>query len=144
MQKNYRQMRMIRVGGRQPLLPVDFNNLGNRIWKLDFRDEGPILSVNSDQKIEKIRELVSKDNKFSCFVYPEVIRQIAYKIITDEEFDIGDESDCWQSRWLKYFNQSLAVFLPSGDLDSLGRSEWCDEVADSFCRKNKLLDLLIN
>jgi hypothetical protein len=130
--------------GYQPLLPVDFNSLGNRIWKLEFREEGPVLSVNTDQKIEKIRELVINDSKFLSFVFPEVIRQIAYRIISNDEIDLIEDSDNWQSNWMKYFESELNIFLPENYSDEEIRLIWSDEVSDSFCRKNKIIELLTN
>ncbi len=128
--------------GYQPLLPVDFNSLGNRIWKIEFREEGPVLSVNTDQKIEKIRELVINDSKFLSFVYPEVIRQIAFHIISNDEIDLTEESDIWQSNWIKYFETELNMPLPDNYSDYEKQSSWSDDVSDAFCRKNKIIEIL--
>jgi hypothetical protein len=129
-------------GGRKPLLTVDFNDLGNRIWKLEFRDEGPVLSVNWEGKIEKIREIVSKDKMFLSLVYPEVIRQIAVEISKNEEFDFDEDSTVWQSLWLRFFSQSLGItYIPSKD-DPKDLIDWADNVSNAFCRKNNLINLL--
>ncbi len=130
-------------GDKIPLLPVDFNDLGNRVWKLDFRVEGPVLSVNHDGKIEKIRELVIKDNKFLSLVYPEVIRQVAFAIASDKDFDYSDPGEGWESLWLKFFDERLGINYYPDPLNSNDIIVWCDEVSDSYSRKNNIITLLI-
>jgi len=129
---------------KSPLLPVDFNDLSNRIWKLEFRNEGPVLCVNWDGKIDKIREIVSKDNKFLSLVYPEVIRQISFNVATDEDFDFNDIGNSWQYKWLKYFKASLGIMHIPETKENKDALEWSDDVSDAFCKSNKVIDLLIN
>lgn len=134
----------INDGSKTPLLPVDFIELNSRIWKLDFRSEGPVLCVNHDGRIDKIREVVTKDKKFLSLVYPEVIRQIALSIASDEDFDFNDSGNSWQYKWIEYFKISLGVMHIPNSYEDNEIVEWSDEVSDSFCRKNKVIDLLTN
>ena len=129
-------------GNKSPLLPVDFNDLGSRIWKLEFREEGPVLAVNCDVRIEKIREIVSKDMKFRSLVYPEVVRQIALNIAKDEDFDFNDNNSSWQHMWLKFFKKSLSITHAPISREVTDGLVWADEIADAFCRKNKMITLL--
>lgn len=131
-------------GGKSSLLPVDFNDLGNRIWKLDFRQEGPVLSVNSENKIEKIRELVTKDKSFLSLVFPEVIRQIAFHLANDQDLDFTDPGNGWESKWLRFFDEYLSISHEPEKNDETSKSEWSDEIAEAFCRKKQIIDLLIS
>ena len=134
----------INDGNKSPLLPVDFNELNNRIWKLDFRNEGPVLCVNWHGRIDKIGEIVLKDKKFFSLVYPEVIRQIAFTIASDEDFDFNDSGNSWQYKWIKYFKASLGIMHIPISKEGKDVVEWSDEVSDSFCKKSKVIDLLTN
>lgn len=134
----------INDGNKSPLLPVDFNELNNRVWKLDFRDEGPVLCANTDGRIEKIREIVAKDQRFLSLVYPEVIRQIALNIASDEDFDFTDNGNLWQHKWVKYFKLSLGIVYSPNSKEDKDLIEWSDEVSDAFCKTNRIIDLLIN
>lgn len=131
------------TGNKIPLLPVDFNELGHRVWKLEFRDEGPVLAVNTESRIEKIREIVKSDSKFMSLVYPEVVRQIAMQIVKGDTFDDQEGSQDWQMQWLKYFKNALGVSESPTRIDDLQMEIWCDEVVDAFCRKKTIINLLM-
>jgi hypothetical protein len=126
--------------GRTSLLPVDFNDLGNRIWKLDFREEGPVLSVNHAERIEQIREIVQSP-WFRAVVYPEIVRQIVNRLLTDKDISL-DEPSGWAENWLRFFREVLLYNIDSiPDTDDV-REVLVEEVVDTFCRKHELLKIL--
>jgi hypothetical protein len=126
------------IGGKKPLLPVDYNDLGNKIWKLDFRDDGPYLSVN--KTIDRITELVKNNLQFFSLVYPEIIRQIAQKIISEEDIEL-DDLTTWQGQWIQYFKTTLGItYKPDEEREDI----WCEEIVEAFCRKHDVSALLTN
>lgn len=119
------------------LLPVEFVDLGDLVWKLDLSDSQPILQVNST--IEGIRETVRVDNSFFSLVYPEIVRQILHHILIAENY--GDEEcdpDDWQSSWIRFAQEMPGVSqLPAKNVltSEQDKEFWIDEVVRAFCRK---------
>ncbi len=124
------------------ILPVDFVDLGQSIWRLDLSSDWPSLQLN--KRIENIREIARSDSSFLTLVYPEVVRQILYKILIEEDHtDPETDIDDWMSQWLKF------VIDLTGDrrLPASGESEpivqeklkWIDDVVETFCSSNQVL-----
>ncbi len=119
------------------LLPVEFVDLGELIWRLDLSGDHPVLQVNAG--MEGIRETVRTDYAFFGLVYPEVVRQVLRHIlITDNYGDEECDPEDWQGNWLR-FAEDLpgAGSLPSRSLwTSLQDKEfWIEEAVEAFCRK---------
>lgn len=122
------------VSNRQSLLPVDFCDLGEAVWRLDLSD-WPVLELNSH--IETIGEVARSGDAFLALVYPEVVRRILHEILFEQ--DAGDveldESD-WPSLWLRYICSLPGMNPPpeeAGDGDSR-RREWIESAVQAFCR----------
>jgi hypothetical protein len=124
---------------RTSLLPIDFNDLGYQVWKLEFRDEGPVLSVNHAPRIEQIREIV-QSQWFITLVYPEVVRQIVHKILTDDESSI-DEPFGWVEQWLRYFREVLYCDIKSTQ-DPDEHERIAESIVDAFCKRNNVSKLI--
>jgi hypothetical protein len=122
--------------GKQSILPVDFVELGNRIWTLEFRADRPVLAVNS--LLTDIREKV-KHGDFFTLVYPEVIKLIALKLETEDGF-YDEGLSGWQAEWMRYFNEVLRhTQLPfQGDEKSV--EDWANDISDAFARKYQVID----
>ncbi|MBN9350062.1 MAG: hypothetical protein J0H55_05190 [Chitinophagaceae bacterium] len=124
--------------GKQSILPVDFVDLGNRVWALDFRINGPVLAVNSLLNKINIREKIKQEEFFSL-VYPEVIKRIALKLAKTAGF-FQDELSGWQSEWLTFFREVLMkADKPQNDDDLI--EEWCNDMSDAFARKYQVFQL---
>lgn len=124
--------------GKQSILPVDFVNLGNRVWTLDFRANGPVLAVNSLLDKINIREKIKQEEFFSL-VYPEVIKRIALKLVKTDGF-FEDDLSGWQAEWLTFFNEVLMqTDKPQNDDDSI--EEWCNDMSDAFARRYEVFQL---
>lgn len=121
---------------RQSLLPVEFCDLGDRAWRLDFGD-WPVLELN--QRIEGIGEAARAGGSFLGLVYPEVIRALLHEIVieqgqTDPDFDEDD----WTSLWLRYACTLPGVGPPpSGAGATARRQEWIDDTVQAFCRSRQ-------
>lgn len=132
---------------RQSILPVEFIDLGHSIWRLDLEGDLPILQLNKG--IENIREIASSDTNFLTLVYPEVVRQILYKIVVEEDFDDpnADDEDQWMSNWIKFAIQILGKNHPppsgQSEPDKQEKLKWIDDVVNAFCVNNSVMEKFV-
>ena len=124
------------------LLSVDFVDLGQAIWRLDLESDWPTLQLN--KHIENIREIARSDDSFLTLVYPEVVCQVLYKIVIEEDHtDPDTDPDDWMSGWLKF----AVDLLGKKQLPSSGQTEpikqeklkWIDDAVEAFCSNNQIL-----
>lgn len=124
------------------LLPVDFVDLGQSIWRLDVEGDWPSLQLNI--QIDNIREIARSDTHFLSLVYPEVVRQILHKIVVEEDHtDPETDPEDWMSQWLT-FTRLLGVkqLPPSGDSEPIlqEKLKWIDDAVEAFGSSNKVLE----
>jgi hypothetical protein len=123
---------------RQSLLPVDFCDLGDEIWRLDVSD-WPVLELNN--RVESIAEIARSGDWFLGLVYPEVVRRILHEIViaqgvTDPGFDDSD----WMSLWLRFVCSLPGVSQPPDGESAQARAErmeWIDGTVQAFCRSRQ-------
>jgi len=125
------------------LLPVDFVDLGQSVWRLDLAGDWPSLLLNN--RIDEIREIARSETSFLSLVYPEVIRQILHKIVVeDDHTDPESDPDDWMSQWLNFTSTLLKVgyLPPSGESEPIiqEKLKWVDEAVEAFCSENQILD----
>jgi hypothetical protein len=124
---------------KQSLLPVEFRDLGERIWRLDVSD-WPVLELN--RRVADLGEAARSGDSFLALVYPEVVRRILHEAVvveeqTDPEFD---ESD-WTSLWLRYVCSLPGVEAPpergigvAAEEARAQAEEWIERAVQAFCR----------
>jgi hypothetical protein len=121
---------------RRCLLYVNFKDLGEEVWRLEFDNPMPVLEVND--RIENIRDIVLTDRKFRSLVYPAAVREILQRILIIEEHDAADDDGEWASLWLRFVRRFHTVDPPRLDPDSnaarQARLEWIDEAVHAFCQ----------
>ena len=127
------------------LLPVDFVDLGQSVWRLDLASDWPSLQLNI--RIEDIREIARSDAHFLSLVYPEVVRQIFYEILVKEDHtDPQTDPDDWMSQWL-CFAALLGVkqLPPSGESEPIlqDKLKWIDDAVEAFCSSNKMMEKFV-
>jgi hypothetical protein len=130
---------------RIPLLPVTYEDLEQEIWKLDFRNTGPVLAVNKRIEKANISEIVKTSDLFFSLVYPSVLREILIRILLIDETFEDDDKESWQNLWLSFVENLPDVsqititpeFENRGQLsDRDGFLKWIDdEAVPAFCRK---------
>jgi hypothetical protein len=125
------------------LLPVDFVDLGQSIWRLDLAGDWPNLLLNS--RIDETREIARSNVSFLSLVYPEVVRQVLHKIVVDEDHtDPESDPDDWMSLWLNFTYKLLKVgyLPPSGESEPIRQEKlkWVEEAVEAFCSENQMLN----
>lgn len=127
-------------GRRLSLLPVEPHDLGQRVWKIEFRDDGPVLVVN--RAIEDIFHRVTSDPGFRALVFPELVREVLSEIVLRREDADPWDSDEWQGRWLQYALRFHSEEPPaSADATTSEKQQWLDAVLERFCEWARSADL---
>lgn len=119
------------------LLPVEYRDLGNTVWKLEL-DEEPVLLLNNT--IDGIREAARSDPMFLSLVYPEIVRRILYEAVIKRGFT--DDEDDWENRWVN-FAEGLGVSEPPEGIDEAAtndKEQWIDDAVSAFSREIKAKD----
>jgi hypothetical protein len=123
------------LSNRQSLLPVDFTDLGDQVWRLDLSD-WPVLELN--QRIDAIAEVARSGDSFLALVYPEIVRRILTEILFEHGLtDPGFDDSEWTSLWLRYVCALPGVGEPPDDVSEQARTlreEWVEEAVQAFCR----------
>lgn len=132
--------------GKLCLLHVEFVDLGDSIWRLDLESDWPRIELN--KHIENIREIARSETSFLTLVYPEVVRQVLYEIVVEQDYtDPATDPDDWMSGWLDYSIQLLGTrcLPPSGDGEPVKQEKlkWIDDAVAAFCSKNQVLKKFI-
>jgi hypothetical protein len=129
--------------GKYCILPVNFTDLRQLVWRVDLDESRPVLEVN---RFEGVEVFVKKDPLFLGLVFPAVVRQILEFILIGQEYEETGENGEWQSLWLR-FAQSFYPEKPPlsvGDTDERLRREWIDGVVHGFCNNLSLKDRLVD
>ena len=112
------------------------------LWLLNLEEldsSGAWLEVS--KLVEDFRSFSTSD-AFLTLVLPEAIRQIATKIIQDENYN-GDPSagDEVQDKWVRYFVSIPGMGNFSGTMSPSERETFVEDVAIRFCEKPGYLKL---
>ncbi|HYM61742.1 MAG TPA: hypothetical protein VEZ11_12725 [Thermoanaerobaculia bacterium] len=121
-------------GGRIPLLPVNFSDLGDEIWRVVFEPNGPVLEMNN--RVEGIELLARSDGRFFALVYPAAVRIVLTQILLVDQHEPGEELDDWWSLWLRWAAQ-FAATVPAGDEED--RRQWIEDVVAGFSARHAVL-----
>lgn len=120
---------------KQSLLPVDFCDLGDQVWRLDLSD-WPVLELNN--RVDAIGEVARSGDAFLALVYPEVVRRILHQIVVvEEEIDQNADDTEWTSLWLRYVCSLHGISEPPSGVSEDARSrreEWIEDAVQAFCR----------
>ncbi len=122
------------------ILPVDFIDLGQQIWRVDFEGDGgsPCLAIN--RNIPNIETIVKSDPQFIMYVYPAVIREVlTHMIFVDGVESPSDPSIEWHGDWLDFSRRVLPGEGPpenlnwrEDDFESDATREWINKVVEEF------------
>lgn len=119
--------------GRRGILPVDTADLGDELWRLEFKTEEVFLLVNA--KVPGLAERLRFDPAVFALIYPAILREVLGRAL-DEQADTDGEEERWSARWLR-FARGVHDAPPPAD-DEEERREWIAEVVAGFCRDQQL------
>lgn len=116
----------------ESLLPMEPADLGERLWRLDLREEGPVLLFN----VSVFPNAAGVENyfPFNAFVLPEALHQVI-KRISEDPAVIDDENDAW-SAWGGWLDAIGADRPPTEDDDDI-RETWCKDTLKIFCDRHR-------
>jgi hypothetical protein len=124
--------------GRRGILPVESAPLGQRLWRLDFREQDVFLLVNDS--VEGLAEHMRSDPMMYSLVYPEVMRQILSRAF-DYNIDLEEPEDRWPYLWLSFArNLHPGRDIPPSPDDEEEKEDWIDQVISAFCQVHLLKD----
>lgn len=115
---------------RQSLLPVDYEDLGDRIWAIDLDSDWPRLRLN--RRLEGIREAARSGAEFGSLVYPEVFRAILARALDDGISDPDCNDEDWGTLWLRFACRELGRPAPPQEADT-DATDWIDDAVNAFC-----------
>lgn len=124
-------------GSRIPLLPVNFRDLGDEIWRIEFEPTGPVLELSN--RVPSIEQMSRGDGPFFSLVYPAVVREVLTHILLLEEYDPDEDGDEWWSLWVRW-GRTLSPAALTEDVDD--RRLWIDEVTRAFCARHQTVSRL--
>ena len=124
--------------GRRGILPVESADLGDELFRIDFRTEDVYLMVN--EKVPDLKDRVRYDPFVYGLVYPPVVRQILSRALATQ-LDDEENPDSWAALWLKFArNLHPENSTPPVEDDEEEQDEWIDDVVDQFCKSHGLLE----
>lgn len=119
------------AAARGNLLPVEYVDLGDQVWRLDLTD-APTLELNS--RIEGLRDIARGDSHFFALVYPEAVRRILRRVILVEEMlDPEYDPDDWRCQWLTFACRLPGVQTSPPDGDTDAQQDWIEAAVAAFC-----------
>ncbi|MFY0583833.1 hypothetical protein ACN28S_64570 [Cystobacter fuscus] len=120
---------------RYSILPVNFRDLGQEIWRLKLDGDRPVLEVN---RLDGMEEYVRSSPMFLSLVYPAVIREVLQHLLLVEEEEDSADDTTWQGLWMRFSKQYNSEPVPPVEEDPYLRREWIEQVVKRFSESLKL------
>ncbi|TVP98083.1 MAG: hypothetical protein EA381_13270 [Planctomycetaceae bacterium] len=127
--------------GRRGILPVEPAELGDELWRLEYRTEDVFLLVN--QRVDGLVDRIRYDSAIYPLIYPTIVRDVLHQAL-EAQLDDDDDADRWPALWLR-FAQDLhpeRTKPPAAEGED-ERREWVSEVVKSFCRDHALRERFV-
>ncbi|WP_337170434.1 hypothetical protein [Gemmatimonas aurantiaca] len=119
---------------RQSLVVVRPQDLGDRVWKIDFDESQPLLLINS--RLNDHQDFL-KRREVAALVLPEALHRILEKAV-----EVGAEdaaADGWHTMAIRLGERLAGRIAPqSGDDEENDR--WIDEAISTFSRRHNLME----
>lgn len=120
---------------RISLLPVNFADLGDQVWRVHFEEGQPILELNN--RIESIEHLARSDPHFFALVYPAAVREILTRFLLIDGWNEGDDDGDGRDLWVRWARDFVDDPVPADPED---RRVWIDDAVAAFCGKHRIAD----
>lgn len=122
-------------------MPIERKDLGEEIWRLDFKEHDVYLLVN--EKTPGLEDQARSDPLFYAAVYPEVVRRVLTAAFREGASIDEEGEDRWPHLWLR-FGKSLHPTKenppdePYEDENHEEHDDWIDEVVRAFCDQHSM------
>ncbi|MEO8217666.1 MAG: hypothetical protein ABI718_11345 [Acidobacteriota bacterium] len=116
------------------LLPVNFVELGELPWRVDFGVSGTTLEIN--RSIDDVETLVRSDARVAGLLFPAAAREILVRILLVDGYVVDEESEEWWAGWMRWA-AAFATFPLPAETDPDGRLLWIDDVLREFCARHE-------
>lgn len=120
---------------RLPLLPVNFDDLGDQVWRIHFESTQPVLELNN--RIENIEQLARHDPAFFALVYPAAVREVLTNFLLVDRWNENDEGSDTPELWIRWAREMISDPVPADEDD---RRAWIDDVVVAFCGRHRVAD----
>lgn len=120
---------------RLSLLPVNFDDLGDEIWRIHFEAGQPVLELNN--RIDGIEQLTRHDARFFALVYPAAVREVLTHFLLVERWDENDEGGDTPELWIRWARAMVDEPVPADPDD---RRAWIASVIVAFCGLHRTAD----
>ncbi len=116
------------------LLPVNFVELGELPWRIDYSPAGATLEIN--RSIDEAERLVRSDPKTAGLLFPAAAREILTRIVLVDQHELEEDGDEWWNLWLRWASSMVPDALMEGD-DAGERMAWIEEVVKVFAARHE-------
>lgn len=128
---------------RISLLPVEYADLGEQVWRLDLED-GPVLALN--RALPQVGELARADAAFLALAYPAILRRVLEEVLLVEDHNDPDtDPEDWRSLWLRFALGFPGVSgrPPAGFSDAAQQEkrDWIAAAVSGFCDRRRARSL---
>lgn len=121
----------------ESLLPMEPAELGERLWRLELREDGPVLQFNST--VFPNAAGIENYLPFGTLVLPEALRQVLEEIAKYPE-KLDEEGSLW-GMWGGWLD-SIGADRPSEDSEPDDIKAWCNEISGIFCDRHRFASQL--
>lgn len=115
---------------RESLLPIKPEDLGERVFRVDF-DDRPILLINN--QFGDWRAL-ARSPAFVCIALPQALQEILTRVLCIEKYYETEDAADWKARWLKFASLMPGSSEPPGEDDQDRIDDWINEAVAAFAR----------
>lgn len=122
---------------RLSLLPVNFDDLGEQVWRIHFEAGQPILELNN--RIDSIERLARGDPGFFALVYPAAVREILTRFLLIDGWSGDDDANDWRDLWIRWARDMVEDAVPDDPDD---RRVWIDDAVAAFCGRHRIADMM--
>ncbi len=120
----------------ESLLPMEPADLGERLWRLDLRDDGPVLLIN--MTVFPSAAGVENFPPFGSLVLPEALHKVLQYIAANPSCLDDDADEAW-SGWSAWLEAMGAEKPPE---DEAEQDQWCREAVANFCQRHRFASKL--
>ncbi len=130
---------------KESLLPIQLEDLGSEVWRLDFGDGTNPAVLHINKQIEGGAKVVTGSSSFQPIALPAVFREVLIHAILVQGVDLDDTSESDWGDWLKLASHRLGgekiPYVPPSE-DNERRQEavrWIDRAVGAFAAKHEFM-----